>query len=161
MVQSFFIVLNHKIVIPCDFSMKLNKQLFQINRNFAIGFAVTTAVTATTAQVLSYLPNYLNTTITMGVGYLTFFGIFALLFYFDNRKRYKKMKSEIIKKELKKVISSLGIGEILYIITRWSTLYFFLEIGLEAFLASVISSIIAAVANMAFVTIFLRKTKTY
>jgi len=40
-------------------------------------------------------------------------------------------------------------------------LYYFLEIGIEPYLASLISEIIATVCYMAAVTVFLRKTKTF
>jgi hypothetical protein len=71
------------------------------------------------------------------------------------------MKSSLIKRELFALISSFGIGEIIYLGTRWPTLYYFLEIGIEPFLASLISEIIATACYMITVTVFLRKTKTF
>jgi hypothetical protein len=71
------------------------------------------------------------------------------------------MKSSLIKKELFKLISSFGVGEIIYLVTRWPTLYYFLEIGIEPYLASLISEIISTAFYMITVTIFLRKTKTF
>jgi len=141
--------------------MKLNKQLFQINRNFAICFIVTAVVSATAAHLLSGYENYLNTTATVVVGYVTFFGIFSILFYLDNKTHYKQMEASSVKKELVKIVSSFGIGEVMYVTVRWATLYYFLEINVESFLASLISSVIAAVVNMAVVSILLRKTKTF
>jgi hypothetical protein len=40
-------------------------------------------------------------------------------------------------------------------------LYYFLEIGIEPYLASIISEVIATACYMVSVTIFLRKTKTF
>ena len=71
------------------------------------------------------------------------------------------MKSSLIKKELLALVSSFGIGEIIYLIVRWSTLYYFLEIGIEPYLASLISEIISTTCYMVTVTVFLRKTKTF
>jgi hypothetical protein len=71
------------------------------------------------------------------------------------------MKSSLIKRELFVLISSFGIGEIIYLGTRWPTLYYFLEIGIEPYLASIISEIIATAGYMITVTVFLRKTKTF
>jgi len=48
------------------------------------------------------------------------------------------MKSNLIKKELFTLISSFGVGEIIYLGIRWPTLYYFLEIGIEPYLASLI-----------------------
>ncbi len=71
------------------------------------------------------------------------------------------MKSNLIKRELIALISSFGVGEIIYLGTRWPTLYYFLEIGIEPYLASLISEIIATACYMITVTVFLRKTKTF
>jgi len=141
--------------------MRLNHQLLQINRNFLICFIVSASLSAIIAQLLSDYENYLNTTITIIFGYMIYFGIFSCLFYRDNRERYKTMKSSLIKRELFALISSFGIGEIIYLGTRWPTLYYFLEIGIEPFLASLISEIIASACYMVTVTVFLRKTKTF
>jgi len=141
--------------------MKLNQQLFQINRNFLICFIISASLSAVIAQLLGDHDNYLNTTITIVFGYIVYFGIFSSLFYFDNIKRYRSMKSNLIKKELVAMISSFGVGEIIYLGIRWPTLYYFLEMGIEPFIASLISEIIATACYMISVTIFLRKTKTF
>ncbi len=141
--------------------MKLNQQLLQINRNFLICFIVSASLSSIVAQLLSGYESYVNTTVTIIFGYIIYFGIFSGLFYLDNRKRYKTMKSSLIKKELLSLISSFGIGEVIYLGTRWPTLYYFLEIGIEPYLASLISEIIATALYMITVTVFLRKTKTF
>ena len=141
--------------------MKLNQQLLQINRNFVICFVVSASLSAIIAQLLSEQENYLNTTFTIVFGYIVYFGIFSVLFYLDNKKRYKKMGSKLIRKELLSLISSFGIGEIVYLVIRWPTLYYFLEVDIEPYLASLISEIIATAFYMTTVTIFLRKTKTF
>ncbi|QLH06395.1 hypothetical protein [Nitrosopumilus ureiphilus] len=141
--------------------MKLNQQLLQINRSFLICFIASASLSAVAAQLLSEYDNYLNTTITIIIGYIVYFGIFSSLFYWDNIERYRGMKSNLIKKELFALISSFGLAEIVYLGIRWPTLYYFLEIGIEPYLASIISEIIATACYMASVTIFLRKTKTF
>jgi len=141
--------------------MKLNPQLLQINRNFLICFIISASLSAIAAQLLAEYENYLNTTITIVIGYIIYFGIFSVLFYFDNKDRYKSMKSNLMKRELLALISSFGVGEIVYLGIRWPTLYYFLEIGIEPYLASLISEIIATGFYMASVTVFLRKTKTF
>jgi len=141
--------------------MKLNPQLLQINRNFLICFIISASLSAVAAQLLAEYENYLNTTITIVIGYIIYFGIFSVLFYFDNKDRYKSMKSNLMKIELLALISSFGVGEIVYLGIRWPTLYYFLEIGIEPYLASLISEIIATGFYMASVTVFLRKTKTF
>ncbi len=141
--------------------MKLNQQLLQINRSFLICFIVSASLSAVFAQVLSNYESYLNTTFTIIFGYIIYFGIFSSLFYLDNKERYKTMKSNLIKKELLTLLSSFGVGEIIYLGIRWPTLYYFLEIGIEPYIASLISEVIATACYMISVTIFLRKTKTF
>jgi len=80
--------------------MKLNQQLLQINRNVLICFIISASLSAVAAQLLSDYENYLNTTFTIIIGYIVYFGIFSCLFYWDNKGRYKTMKSGLIKREL-------------------------------------------------------------
>lgn len=141
--------------------MKMNQQLVQINRNFIICFIASASLSAVVAQSLSEYENHLTTTITIGTGYVIYFGIFSFLFYLDNKSRYKQMKSSLIRKELLSMISSFGIGEIIFLAIRWPSLYYFLEIGIEPYIASLVSEIISTACYMITVTIFLRKTKTF
>ena len=141
--------------------MKMNQQLLQINRNFIICFIVSASLSVVVAQSLSEYENHLTTTLTIGIGYVIYFGIFSFLFYVDNKNRYKQMKSNLIRKELVSMISSFGIGEIIYLVIRWPSLYYFLEIGIEPYIASLVSEIISTACYMITVTIFLRKTKTF
>ena len=141
--------------------MKANQQLLQINRSFLICFIISASLSAVAAQLLSDYENYLNTTFTIIFGYIIYFGIFSCLFYLDNKDRYKIMKSSLIKREILALISSFGIGEVIYLGIRWPTLFYFLEIEIEPYLASLISEIIATACYMISVTVFLRKTKTF
>jgi len=141
--------------------MKNNQQLVQINRNFIICFIISASFSAVIAELLSKYENQITTTVTIGTGYLIYFGIFSALFYFDNKNRYKQMKSSLIRKELLSMISSFGLGEIIYLVIRWPSLYYFLEFGIEAYMASLISEVISTVGYMITVSVFLRKMKTF
>ena len=141
--------------------MKNNQQLVQINRNFIICFIVSASFSAVIAQLLSEYENQITTTVTIGTGYIIYFGIFSALFYFDNKNRYKQMKSSLIRNEILSMISSFGLGEIIYLVIRWPSLYYFLEFGIEAYLASLISEMMSTICYMITVSVFLRKTKTF
>ncbi|WP_316506040.1 hypothetical protein [Nitrosopumilus sp.] len=65
---------------------------------------------------MSDYENYLNTTVTITVGYVTFFGIFTILFYIDNKMRYENMEANLVKKEMLKMVTSFGIGEIVILL---------------------------------------------
>ncbi len=140
--------------------LKVNRELLQINRNFIICFIASASLSAVAAQLLVNYDSYQTTTITIIIGYVIYFGLFSSLFYMDNRKRYKNMESKLIKKELLKLISSFGVGEIIYLGIRWPSLYYFLEIGIEPYLASIISEVIATACYMLSVTYFL-ENKTF
>ena len=141
--------------------MRVNQQLLQINRNFLICFIVSASVSAVVAQSLSEYENHLNTTITIIVGYLAFFGVFGILFYLDNNQRYRWMRSHSVKKELMKLITSFGVGEVFYLVARWFSLFYFLEIQIEPFIASLVSEIFCTILYMVVVSVFLKATKTF
>ena len=141
--------------------MKLNPQLLRLNRNLIVCCIISALVSAFVAQILAEEESYLNTTITILVGYVAFFGFFGCLFYLDNKKRYQAMRPKLIKKELIKLASSFGIGEIVYIGIRWTLMFYFLEIELEPFAASLISEAIATLFYIAVVFIVIKVTKAY
>ncbi len=141
--------------------MKVNQQLVQINRNFVICFVISALSSALIAQTLGAIENHFNATITIVGGYAIYFAVFSALFYTDNKDRYKQTSRLLIKKEILKIISSFGIGEIVYLAIRWPTFYYFLETDIEPFFASISSEVIATAFYMASVTVFLRKTRTF
>ena len=141
--------------------MKLNPQLLRLNRNLVVCCVISALVSAFVAQMLAEEESYLNTTITILVGYAVFFGFFGCLFYLDNKKRYQAMKAKLIKKELIKLASSFGIGEIVYLGIRWSLMFYFLEVEMEPFAASLISEAIATTFYLAVISTVLKVTKAY
>ena len=141
--------------------MKLNQQLLRLNRNLLVCCIISALISAFVAQMLSEEESYLNTTLTILAGYGVFFGFFGFLFYLDNKKRYQAMRPKLIKKELLKLVSSFGIGEIVYIGIRWSLMFYFLEIELEPFAASLISEAIATLFYLTIVSAVLKATKVY
>ena len=141
--------------------MRLNPHLYRINRSFLVSFAASAGVSAVVAQLLAGHESYLNTTVTIAVGYVVYFGIFSCLFYLENRRRYRTMSGAMIRRELAGLASSFGVGEVVYLGTRWPTFYYFLEADIEPYLASLASEVIATACYMAVVTVFLRKTRTF
>jgi hypothetical protein len=141
--------------------MKMNRHLLQINRNFVVCSIVSASLSAIIAQLLSGLENHLTATVTIATGYVIYFAIFSYLFYLGNKNRYRQMRSSLIRKEIFSIISSFGVGEIVFLVIRWPTFYYFLEADIEPYLASLVSEIIATACYMMTVTLFLRKTKTF
>ena len=141
--------------------MKLNQQLLRLNRNLLLCCVVSALISAFVAQMLAEEESYLNTTITILSGYAVFFGFFGCLFYLDNKKRYQAMRPKLIRKELIKLASSFGIAEIVYLGIRWSMMFYFLEIELEPFAASLVSEAIATLFYLTVVSAVLKATKVY
>ena len=141
--------------------MELSQRLLRLNRNLLICCVISALISAFVAQMLSEEESYLNTTLTILAGYGVFFGFFGFLFYLDNKKRYQAMRSKLIKKELIKLASSFGIGEMVYLGIRWSLMFYFLEIELEPFAASLVSEAIATLFYLIVVSSVLKVTKAY
>ena len=141
------------------------QEYLKLNKNILIAFAASITISAVIAQILADQADYLNTTYTTIADYVIYFSVFSGLFYLDNRKKYRlksgKTDTKRLKHDLKKLITSLGIGEIVYLAIRWPSLFYFLELEIEPFLASLASEIIATALYMLTVTVFLRKTKTF
>ena len=125
------------------------KEYLKLNKNILFGYVASVVISAIAAQLLSEQENYLNTTFTLMVDYSVYLSVFGGLYYVDNRKKYKLKSGEtdwhVLKRDLSKLISSLGIGEIIYIIARWVLQYYLLTEVYEPYLASIIAQSISFV----------------
>ena len=141
------------------------KEYLKLNKNLLIAAGIDFVISALVAQQLSHLESYLNTTVTLVVDFITYFSVFIALVLFDNRKKYKPRSNKInwplIKSDLKKILSSVGIGEVAYLSSRWFFQFHFLNIGIEAYQASVAAQVIAFVIFMIVTNIFIKLTKVY
>ncbi len=141
---------------------QINKEYLKLNKNLLLSIVFSMAISAMVAQLLAGQETYLNSTFTIITGYVVFFSSFGALYYFGLRKKYRTLqKNKALKNELKRLIASLGIGEIFYLAIRWSTLYHFLNIGIEPYLASLISEAISLASYMLIVTISAKLTGLY
>ena len=141
------------------------KEYIKLNKNILLGFIASIIISAIAAQIFSNQANYLNATLTLVVDYVVYFSTFGGLFYFDNKKKYILESGETdksaLKKDLIKIISSLGIGEIVYTIFRWFLQYYFLTIGYNAYLASIVSQSTSTVIYMIVVNLSVKLMRLY
>lgn len=141
------------------------KEYIKLNKNILLGFIASIIISAIAAQIFSNQANYLNATLTLVVDYVVYFSTFGGLFYFDNKKKYILESGETdksaLKKDLIKIISSLGIGEIVYTILRWFLQYYFLTIGYNAYLASIVSQSTSTVLYMIVVNLSVKLMRLY
>jgi len=141
---------------------QINKEYLKLNKNLLVSIIFSMAISAMVAQLLAEQETHLNSTLTISAGYAIFFIVFGTQYYYDSRKKYGTLgKNKALKNELKRLIASLGIGEIFYLVIRWSTLYHFLNIGIEPYLASLISEAISLTSYMLVVTISAKLTRLY
>lgn len=141
------------------------KEYLKLNRNVFIAFVADIIVSATVAQFLADQQHYLNTTFTLIADYATFFSVLGFLLYRDNRKKYKLDSGEtnwsLLKTDMVKLISSLGIAEVVYTVVRWLTQYYFLTIEYEPYMASIVGQIISIAVYTATLNISIKISKLY
>jgi len=141
------------------------KEYLKLNKNILLGFLSSIVVSAIIAQMFSNQQNYVNATITLGTDYLVYFSTFGMLFYFDNKKKYILDTGEVdkagLRRDLIKVILSLGIGEIIYTICRWTLQYYLLTNSYQPYIASLTSQSISTVIYMIAVNLSVKFTRLY
>ena len=141
------------------------QEYFKLNKNILIAFAVSITFSAIIAQSLAEQENYLNTTYTLIVDYVFYFSTFGGLYYLDNRKKYLlksgKTDKDKLRHDLIKIITSLGIAEVVYTIARWVLQFYFLSIDYDPYLASIVSQVISTVIYMIVVNLSVKLTRLY
>jgi putative effector of murein hydrolase len=141
------------------------KEYLKLNKNILLGFAASIVISAVVAQLLSEQEDYLNATLTLVVDYVVYFSTFGGLYYIDNRKKYILKSGKIdkiaLKKDLIKIISSLGIGEVVYTIVRWLLQYYLLQENYDPYLASLVSQSISTIIYLAVVNFSVKLTRLY
>jgi hypothetical protein len=141
------------------------QEYLKLNKNILIAFAASIIISAIIAQILSDQADYLNTTYTTIADYIIYFSVFSSLFYLDNRKKYKlksgKTDTIKLKQDLKKLITSLGIAEVVYTVARWVLQYYFLTINYDPYLASIVSQGISTIIYMMVLNLIVKITRLY
>ena len=141
------------------------QEYLKLNKNILVAFAASISISAVIAQLLSDQADYLNTTYTTIADYVVYFSVFSGLFYFDNKKKSRlesgKTDTVKLKHDLKKLITSLGIAEIVYTIIRWITQYYFLTLSYDPYFASIMSQGISTVVYMAVINLSVKLTRLY
>ncbi len=141
------------------------QEYLKLNKNILIAFAASIIISAVIAQILADQADYLNTTYTTIADYVIYFSVFSGLFYLDNRKKYRlksgKTDTKRLKHDLKKLITSLGIGEIVYTIVRWVLQYYFLVLNYDPYLASIVSQGLSTIVYMIVVNLSVKITRLY
>ena len=141
------------------------QEYLKLNKNILIAFAASITISAVIAQILADQADYLNTTYTTIADYVIYFSVFSGLFYLDNRKKYLlksgKTDTKRLKHDLKKLVTSLGIGEVVYTIVRWVLQYYLLILNYDPYLASIVSQGLSTIVYMIVVNLSVKITRLY
>ena len=141
------------------------QEYLKLNKNILIAFAASIIISAIIAQVLSDQADYLNTTYTTIADYVIYFSVFSSLFYLNSRKKYRLESGGTdtvkLKHDLKKLITSLGIAEVVYTVVRWALQYYFLTINYDPYLASIVSQGISTIIYMIVLNLTVKITRLY
>ena len=141
------------------------QEYLKLNKNILIAFAASITISAVIAQILADQADYLNTTYTTIADYVIYFSVFSGMFYLDNRKKYLlksgKTDTKRLKHDLKKLVTSLGIGEVVYTIVRWVLQYYLLVLNYDPYLASIVSQGLSTIVYMIVVNLSVKITRLY
>ena len=141
------------------------QEYLKLNKNILVAFASSIIISAIVAQLLSDQADYINTTYTTIVDYVVYFSVFIGLFYIGNRKKYRLESGETdtakLKHDLKKLITSMGVAEIIYTVARWALQYYFLTINYDSYLASIASQGISTIIYLIVLNAIVKMTRLY
>jgi hypothetical protein len=133
------------------------RELIRFNRNILIS-AIASIIAD--AIVVGYLAAIANSAIVVSISSIVtdtgvYVATFALVFYIDNKKRYLdsatgKKDSTKFNQDLKKIITTLGISELVYITAKFTSIYLLLQIDAVApYQTAMITTLIAWVFYIA------------
>ena len=109
-----------------------NKQYILLNRSIFAGIIAAVLISALSSHIMRDLENHLNTSYTIVIRYITYYSVFGLLYYHDNKKEYllegRIFDTKKFGKDIIKIVFSVGIAVVVYVTTRWSTHFYLLTI---------------------------------
>ncbi len=153
--------------------MRMLRDYIRVNISMFVAFAVAFPASAVAADVLSDMEPHLNATYATIIDYVAYLGTFGFMFYVTNRHRYKTdlrfdnsdatgTTRSRMRCDLKKIITSLGIGEIVYGVVRWVMQYYLLEVWqYEPYVSSVVAQSVAVVIYVIVMNFSIKATKLY
>jgi hypothetical protein len=145
------------------------REYLLFNRNILIGFSVAFLAGAATSQaIVRFTSPPLNSLISLVIETSVFLTIFGILFYLDNKQRFRNEQTQVtdsgkVKWVMIKLASTLSVAEIEYNALKPFIHYWLLTLHYQAFVASTIASFITIIGyfavadSMAYVTRLFKK----
>jgi predicted neutral ceramidase superfamily lipid hydrolase len=146
--------------------MKSNyKEYLKLNKNIFFAFLASVIISAIFAQIFSLQAKYVNSSITLAIDLSVYYAVFSGFFYIDNNKKYLlesgKLDKSRLKTDLFKIITSLGLSEIIYVVCRWLLQYYLLTGNYEAYASSVLAQSISFIVYLICVNLIARSVMLY
>lgn len=120
----------------------------RLNKNVLLGMVAALTISAAAAQALGEEEYHLNATYILMVDYLVYYTTFGSLYYRDHKDRYRTQEGRLdrraLKKDMFKIVSSVGVSEVIYMIARWLVHYQMLTLQYDPYIASIVAHIIAS-----------------
>ncbi len=142
-----------------------NKQYILLNRSIFTGIIAAVLISSLASHLMRDLEYHLNTSFTIAISYITYYSVFGLLYYHDNKEEYllenRKLDTKKFIRNILKIIFSVSIAEVVYVITRWSIHYYLLTIGYEPHLTSIIAHVSSAIVFAIIVNLGVKATKLF
>ncbi len=99
-----------------------NKQYILLNRSIFTGIIAAVLISALSSHIMRDLEYHLNISYTIAISYITHYTVFGLLYYHDNKKEYLLedgiLDTKKLGKNILKIIFSVGVAEVVYVVTR-------------------------------------------
>lgn len=141
------------------------KEYLKLNKNILFAFLTSVTISAIAAQIFALQAKYVNSSATLAVDLSVYYTSFSGFFYIDNRKKYLLESGKLdrfrLKTDLIKIITSLGSGEIVYVICRWLLQYYLLTSNYESYASSALAQSISFVVYLVCVNLIARSVKLY
>ncbi|HJS63775.1 MAG TPA: hypothetical protein VJ767_02820 [Nitrososphaeraceae archaeon] len=141
-----------------------NQQYILLNRSIFTGIIAAVLISSLASHLTRDLEYHLNTSFTIAISYITYYTVFGLLYYHDNKEEYLLENGKLDTKKLRnilKIIFSVGIAELVYVIIRWTMHFYLLTIGYESYLTSIIAHISSAIIFAIIVNLGVKATKLF
>jgi hypothetical protein len=91
---------------------------------------------------------FANSVVALATEYAVYLPLFSILYYIDDRQKYVdpitgKKNSKKIRDDIKKLFAAFSVSEVIYSITRVVSQYGLLQLNIEPYQASMVSSLTA------------------
>ena len=115
---------------------------------------------------LYYPDEFTISVVALATEYAVYLPLFGLLFFLDNRDKYinqstGERNSRQIKNDIKKIFASFGVSEIIFTIVRFGSQYALLRLDLQAYEASMLSSLTAWAVFFVSVNVMAKLTRLH